>query len=46
MTPPRQKPDPSKKAEVLAGAKRDRDTREKGYRERAFKLFPHVCGRC
>ena len=43
--PPR-KPDPSKKAEVIADAKRGQDTREKGYRERAIKLFPHVCGRC
>ena len=42
----RRKPDPSKKAEVLAQAKRGRDQREKSYRERALKLFPHVCGRC
>ncbi|MEJ2694582.1 MAG: YajD family HNH nuclease [Candidatus Thiodiazotropha sp.] len=31
---------------IVAQARRDREQREKGYRERALKLFPWVCGRC
>ena len=31
---------------VIAAALRDRQTRETGYRERALKLFPWICGRC
>lgn len=31
---------------VVAQARRDREQREKGYRERALKLYPWVCGRC
>jgi hypothetical protein len=32
--------------QVVASARRDRDQRELGYRERALKLYPWVCGRC
>jgi hypothetical protein len=31
---------------IVAEARRSRREREKGYRERALKLFPWVCGRC
>jgi 5-methylcytosine-specific restriction endonuclease McrA len=31
---------------VIAGARKLQQEREKTYRERALKLFPHVCGRC
>jgi 5-methylcytosine-specific restriction endonuclease McrA len=31
---------------LIAEARRAREQREKDYRERALKLFPHVCGRC
>jgi hypothetical protein len=31
---------------VLAKARVERDAREKGYRERALKMYPWVCGRC
>lgn len=31
---------------ILAEARRNREEREKSYRERAFKLFPPVCARC
>ncbi len=31
---------------IVAGARRARELREKGYREQALKLFPHICGRC
>ncbi len=32
--------------ELIAQARRDKEEREKGYRERALKLYPWVCGRC
>lgn len=31
---------------VVAAARRARDEREAGYRERALKLYPWICGRC
>ena len=31
---------------VVAEARRASELREKGYREQALKLYPHVCGRC
>ncbi len=31
---------------IVAQARRDRDERAKGYRERALKMYPWVCGRC
>lgn len=31
---------------IVAGARRARDEREKGYREQALKMYPWVCGRC
>lgn len=31
---------------IAAGIRREKELREKTYRERALKLFPHVCGKC
>ena len=31
---------------IVARAQADRDERERGYRARALKLYPWVCGRC
>jgi 5-methylcytosine-specific restriction endonuclease McrA len=31
---------------LAAGIRRERELREKSYRERALKLFPHVCAKC
>ncbi|MES9873703.1 MAG: YajD family HNH nuclease [Candidatus Sedimenticola sp. 6PFRAG7] len=31
---------------IVEDARRNRDEREKGYRERALKMYPWVCGRC
>ena len=31
---------------VVAQARRDAEERDKGYRERALKMYPWVCGRC
>ena len=31
---------------LVANAQRDRAKREQGYREKALKLYPWICGRC
>ena len=36
----------SKLDKVVAGARQAREQREQGYREKALKMYPHVCGRC
>ena len=41
MTPPSNEPD-----KIVAEVRRLREQREKTYRERALKLFPHVCAKC
>ena len=40
------KQDPDKLDRLVAEAQRARQLREQGYRERALKLFPWICGRC
>ena len=37
---------PAKLDQVVADARRDKEDREKGYREQALKMYPWVCGRC
>ena len=32
--------------QIVAAARRDADQRAQGYRERALKIYPWVCGRC
>lgn len=32
--------------QIVAQARKERDEREAGYRERALKMYPWVCGRC
>ena len=39
-------PDNSKLDRIVAEARRNRDQREKDYREQALKIYPWVCGRC
>jgi len=38
--------DPGKLDRIVVEARRNADQREKGYRERALKLYPWICGRC
>lgn len=38
--------DEKKLDRIVAEARRDADQRERGYRERALKMYPWVCGRC
>jgi hypothetical protein len=37
---------PEKQAEILTKLRRDAEIRQNGYRERALRLFPHVCASC
>lgn len=39
-------PDPSRLDRIVAQARRESETRGQGYRERALKLYPWICGRC
>jgi len=32
--------------QIIAEARRSRELREKEYRERALKMYPHICSRC
>lgn len=38
--------DNDKLNKVVADARRASEQREKGYREQALKMYPHICGRC
>jgi hypothetical protein len=40
------KQSPSKLDEVVAQARRDRELRAGGYREKSLKMYPWICGRC
>jgi 5-methylcytosine-specific restriction endonuclease McrA len=43
---PSKSPDTGKVEQIIADARRRRQEQEKGYREKAFKLFPPICARC
>jgi hypothetical protein len=45
VTTPR-KPDQARLDRIVLEARRARERRDRGYRERALKLYPWVCGRC
>ena len=38
--------DTSKLDRIVADARRNADARSEGYRERALKIYPWICGRC
>jgi hypothetical protein len=40
------KPDTAKLDRIVAEAKKSTEQRELGYRERALKIYPWICGRC
>jgi 5-methylcytosine-specific restriction endonuclease McrA len=46
MMPNDEKQGPGQVDRIVADAREARNRRELTYRERALKLFPHVCGRC
>ena len=45
MTPTKP-PDSSRLDSIVADARRAAETRERGYREQALKIYPWICGRC
>jgi hypothetical protein len=44
--PPEKSTDHARLDRVVADARRAREQREDGYRERALKIYPWICGRC
>ncbi|MGP1678944.1 MAG: YajD family HNH nuclease [Burkholderiales bacterium] len=46
MSPNKPPPPNDRLDRVVAEARRNREQREKDYREQALKLYPWVCGRC
>lgn len=40
------KSDENRLDSLVGEARRAREQRERGYREQALKMYPHVCGRC
>ncbi len=46
MKPSKKPVSPKQQAEILAKLRRDAEIRQAGYRERALRLFPHVCASC
>jgi 5-methylcytosine-specific restriction endonuclease McrA len=43
---PSDKARPDSDREFIAATRREQEIRMRGYRERALKMFPPVCGRC
>ncbi len=46
MMPPNHLPDKERLDRLMADVRRRRQQAEKGYRERALKLFPPICAHC
>ena len=46
MTSDKSKTSNDKLDDIVAEAHRNRDKREQGYREKALKMYPWICGRC
>ena len=46
MSQPKAPPDSARLDRVVAEARRAAEQRNNGYRERALKLYPWICGRC
>jgi len=40
------KPQNDKHDQIIADARRNRELREKDYREQTLKRYPHICARC
>lgn len=46
MSKERGNDEPGKLDRVVAEARRNREQREGGYREKSLKMYPWICGRC
>jgi 5-methylcytosine-specific restriction endonuclease McrA len=43
---PQKRTGPDRQEQIIADARKNRDLREKAYREQALRLYPHLCARC
>ena len=46
MKPKKPSSGPDRSEQIMAEARREQQQRMQGYRERALKIFPWICGRC
>ncbi|HFD79604.1 MAG TPA: HNH nuclease family protein [Gammaproteobacteria bacterium] len=46
MSPKKASPSSSRLDRLVADSHRNREQRERGYREQALKMYPWICGRC
>jgi len=46
MSPKRRPAESNKQDQIIAEARRERERRQKTYRERALKILPWICARC
>ena len=46
MSPKKTQTEENRLDQIVAAARRDRESRGKTYRERALKMFPWICARC
>lgn len=46
MSANNREPESDKQDQLIAEARRNRELREKDYREQSLKLYPHICARC
>lgn len=46
MSPRKPRAEGGRLSAIVAEARRSAERRENTYRERALKIFPHICGRC
>ena len=46
MSAKKTRTDADRRDQIIAEARRDRERREKTYRERALKMYPPICARC
>ncbi len=46
MSPEKRRTEADRLDRIIADARRDRERREKTYRERALKMYPPICARC
>ena len=46
MSPNKTRTDADRLDQIIAEVRRDRERREKTYRERALKMYPPICARC
>ncbi len=46
MSPQRKKISPERQAEIIAELRRDQALKQKSYRDRALRIYPHICARC